>query len=353
MKSSSLQQVLIPLGASLQERGGWQVASHFGSPDDEVSAARAGAVVRDASHWTRTEIRGADHLDFLHRMSTNHLLQLSRGEGLESVFPDSRGRIVEFATLCRVGEDNTLAVIPSTRSELPNWLDRYLFAEEVEMIDVTGDTAMLEVYGRQAGALAAAAVGFPLNEAAAAHSLQSPATASIKVIAAPLGGLAGFRIIGSTGEVESVAKKLIAAGARVIGENAFEVLRIEEGVPAIGSELNSDHNPWEAGLDHTIHLDKGCYIGQEVIARLDTYEKVKQRLVGLRSQSKLSAGIELQSGDRTVGVVTSAAYSPTVQLNVALAYVRTAHCAPGTEITLPDKQAVAVISPLPSVPRAS
>ena len=103
------------------------------------------------------------------------------------------------------------------------------------------------------------------------------------------------------------------AGAVQLSDGGFETIRVEEGCPALERELTEDHNPWEAGLDRAIHIDKGCYLGQEVIARLDTYDKVKQRLVGLRIPvaGRIDGSSRLVSVDgRMAGEITSSAFSP-------------------------------------------
>jgi folate-binding protein YgfZ len=103
-------------------------------------------------------------------------------------------------------------------------------------------------------------------------------------------------------------------------------LRIRSGVPAYPNEINEDHNPWEAGLSDAISLTKGCYIGQEVIARLKTYDKVKRRLVGLRLAMARERGDPLRLEGVDVGLVT------TVAGDLAMGYVETEHAKPGTSL---------------------
>ena len=123
-------------------------------------------------------------------------------------------------------------------------------------------------------------------------------------------------------------------------------MRVEQGRPRLGRELTQSYNPWEAGLDRAIHLDKGCYIGQEVIARLDTYDKVKQHLVGLRlSTAELLATEQpLRDGGREVGRITSAVHSPRFG-PIALAYVRRRACAVGTVLDVGEARATVVALP--------
>ena len=129
-------------------------------------------------------------------------------------------------------------------------------------------------------------------------------------------------------------EELQTGGALPIGEDGWETLRIEAGQPVLDRELTEEYNPWEANLGHAIHPDKGCYIGQEVIARLNTYDKVRQHLMGLRLPPGRTPAprTPIRVGHRAAGKITSAVYSPHLKNNIALAYVRRAFCSPGTEV---------------------
>jgi folate-binding protein YgfZ len=121
-----------------------------------------------------------------------------------------------------------------------------------------------------------------------------------------------------------------------VGTEALEMVRIEQGVPVQGNELNEDANPLEAGLLDHISFNKGCYIGQEVVARLDTYDKVQRKLVGV-SWNENAAPVErapLRFDETEVGYTTSHARSPRLDRPVALAYVRNAHAKPGTALSM-------------------
>jgi folate-binding protein YgfZ len=125
---------------------------------------------------------------------------------------------------------------------------------------------------------------------------------------------------------------LAAAGAEPVGPDAVEALRVELGIPAFGKELGESYNPLEAGLLPLISFTKGCYIGQEVVARLNTYDKVKKRLVGLRWNGESpEAGAPLLMEGKQAGVMTTSARSPRFG-GIGLGYVRKAHATTGTEL---------------------
>jgi hypothetical protein len=323
-------------------------------PDDndlaaECHAARASAVLRDASHWGRLLIRGNDHLDFLHRMTTNDFNNLAPGQGLEAVFIEQRARIIDLGVFYRGAASTLLLVSPRSRSAIPAWLDRFIFAEAIEFEDISDKTAMLECCGPQAADLVQRATGHDLAQCQPGHLLAPPTDAESWLARADWDGYPGFRAAGDPAAIGDLWQKLTATGASPIGEAAWDILRVERGLPLLGRELTEDYNPWEARLGHAIHMDKGCYIGQEVIARLDTYDKIKQHLVGLRLlPGDLPApGQPLRDARREVGRITSAVHSPT-QGPIALAYVRRDACDEGTVLTMGETRATVVPLPFPA-----
>ena len=304
---------------------------------DEYHAARAGAVLRDAQASFRLYMRGADHLDFLHRMTSNDFHNLQIGHGLEAVFIEQRARILDLATCYRGPDTTALILSPDSRAAIPDWLDRFIFAEALELADRTDETAMFELIGPQAPQLVTRTLNADLSKLQD-HQLLNPQVDDDLWLVRTAGP--GLRTFGPPTAVEDLWQRLVAAGARPIGAATWEILRVEQGLPLLGQELTQDYNPWEAGLGRAIHLDKGCYIGQEVIARLDTYDKVKQHLVGLQlSAAELPAtGQPLRDGEREVGHITSAVHSPSLG-PIALAYVRRRACAEGTVLDAGGAQA--------------
>ena len=353
---SNLAELTRERGAEFADYDAWQMPAHYGDPGAEYSAAHATAILRDTSHLSRFRIAGADHLSFLHRMSTNHFEGLEDSAGFEAVFPDNRGRILECGAFYRRG-DTTLAVLsPPARQSLPSWLDRYIFAEDIALQDLAEETAMVEICGPQATSIVASVLGKNPGDVADYHLLDHGAENDLWCMRLDHLGHAGLRLVGPVEPVRDLWKQLLDAGALPCGEQSWDVLRVEAGLPAHGRELTEEHNPWEANLTHAIHMDKGCYIGQEVIARLDTYEKVKQHLMGLHlpAGSRPDPGTQFRDDNREVGKITSVVHSPRLDRKIALAYVRNAFCAPGTHLQFSDNGTshIAEVVALPFVQEA-
>ena len=313
---------------------------------DEYRAACEGTVLRDASHWGRLYIRGTDHLDFLHRMTTNDFNSLEIGQGREAVFIEQRARIIDLGVFYRGINHTLLLVSPQSRSEVPAWLDRFIFAEAIEFEDVTKKTAMLECFGPQSVALLRETLSLDLSLCPAGDLIRPHETDELWLARTDWDGNPGLRAIGAPEAIAEMHEQLQTAGATPIGETTWEILRIEQGIPLLGRELSDAYNPWEAGLERAIHMNKGCYIGQEVVARLDTYDKIKQHLVGLRLPvGKLPLpGQSLSNGKREVGRITSVIESPEHGA-IALAYAHRTACGEGTELQYDTQRATVVSLP--------
>ena len=283
---------------------------------------------------------GRDALDLLHRLSTNALTSLALGEGAATVFTTPKGRILDLATVHRL-DDGLLLVVGEGRAEaLRGWIEKYTFREQVRVQDWSTSHATLGLFGPRASDLVEAIWNTRGEEMPRHAIVEVPIDAGTAwlVRGFPLAG-DGYLITLPHDRAESLREMLRRAAAEprlgaiplpLAGQEILEVLRIESGLPAAPRELNEDHNPWEARLQDAISLSKGCYVGQEVIARLNTYQKVAKQLVRLevpgrseRSEARVAPGDAIQSGGETIGAITSAAEIPGAGGEVvALGYVR-------------------------------
>jgi len=244
---------------------------------------------------------GPDRLDFLQRMSTARLDDLRPGEGRATAVVDDAGRVVDLvsAHLSASG----LALIgtgPGAAAVVAAHLKRYvLFQDQVRVTDASGQVTVLRLVGPDAPRLAAAAAGIdvaPLPSGGWREAGTGDDTVWVMRHPDP-GGLGGVDVVVPAGApAEAMAAKLRAAGAAPIDGGDYARLRIAAGAPAFGHEHgggpdgDAQANPLELGLRAVVDFAKGCYIGQEVIARLENYEKVQRHLVRLRAGAPLAAG---------------------------------------------------------------
>ncbi len=311
------------------------------APDPAAAyrAAGTGAILADRSDLGRLSIRGRDALDLLHRLTTNRVKSLRAGEGAATVLTTAKGRILDLVMLHVLEEEILCLTGPGRAARVKDWIDRYTFREDVGVEDQSLGRGTLGVFGAQA----ARSIGTLFGEAAAVRPLHHPLRVALDAVQAiltrtfPLAG-EGYHITTASASLPALRDGLLRASAHLVpaGAACLEVLRIEAGLPSSGHELTEDYNPWEAGLSDAVSLDKGCYVGQEVIARLNTYKKVSKRLVRLRipGGDPPATGSPLVSAGATIGTLTSAAAVPGEGRVVGLGYVRDEDAAPGKEICI-------------------
>jgi folate-binding protein YgfZ len=302
---------------------GVKIPVSFGNDNVALQAARQGVAVCDRTHWGRIQVSGNDRINFLHNQSTNNFQILKPGQGCDTVFVTSTARTIDLATAYIMEDSVLLLVSPQRRQYLMQWLDRYIFfADKVKLTDVSDQTATFSLIGVYSDLL--------LEKLGATEIICQPygnhkkiLLGEIEVSVAVGNGLAiqGYTIIVPAEAAAKVWKLLVDNGAIALGDRVWQQLRIEQGRPVPDYELTDDYNPLEAGLFHTLSFEKGCYIGQETIARLNTYKGVKQQLWGVRLSAPVEPGTVLMVGDEKVGKLTS--YTDTDQGAFGLGYVRT------------------------------
>ncbi len=348
MQKSHLHEVTQASGSLTGEWQDWELPLSYGNPEEEYSSATTSAAVYDASAIGRLKVTGSDGLDLLHRLSTNAVESLIPGQGANTVLTDDRGRIIDLITVTNLGEHVLILTSPNQQQRIIDWLDKYTIIEDITVEDVTGDTAMLGLVGPDAARVTGAATGVAVDEVPP-YSASAFGNAG-HVVRCNMGNLPNFYVAGDAEAVAQIWQTSVEAGARPMGLEAYQALRVDLGVPAHGSELGDAYNPLEAGLMPAISFTKGCYIGQEVIARLDTYQKVQRRLVSLALPDSVQSGSRLMQDNREVGVVTSVSPLPSNGAangqRLGLGYVRTAAAEEGARLELGDTGEAASIKAL-------
>ena len=326
-------------GASLQEWGGWELPLTYSGVLEEYVAATEAVALHDASHTCRIKGAGADVLDLLNRLSTNEVVSLTPGEGAPTVLTTDRGRIMDVISVHNLGDHILIISSPGSSEKIIEWIDKYTIVDDVVLEDITSTTAMLAVIGPRAQDLLSNLTPTALEPLTAHQSAQvTIAGAEGYIIRRDLVSLPRYEILVEAEDGEKVWQQIIAAGAVPLGLEAYEVVRVAAVSPGPETELGESYNPLEAGLWGSISFTKGCYIGQEVIARLDTYQKVQRHLVSLSFSpgSPVEEGAKLVMEGKEVGLVTSVAKVPTTGELIGLGYVRKEASAAGTGVTLAE-----------------
>ena len=278
-------------------------------------------------------LSGETRLDFLQRQSTNDLRFLPPTRALVTVLTSPTAKILDVLLLVDRGDSILMLPLPGRQSSTLQFLrSRIFFMDRVTVDEVSADWAWIGV-GGQGWQQSLQSLGFTLADApgAAARLAAQGQTATAVRVAERFPGQA---LILARGDAPAAVQQLLAeAGAVELTPAVHEVLRVEMGIPGPAAELTEDYSPLEAGLLDAVAEGKGCYTGQEVIARQLTYDKVVQRLLRLRLDGPVQAGDGLFVEGRRVGLVTSVVRSPREGL-IALGYVRRPDFEAGSVLSL-------------------
>ena len=318
----------------------------YGDQASEIRAVDSGAILLDRSHEARILLEGDSGRDLVNRMSTNHVLDLPPYQARATVFTNANARIL-FRALC-CGQPDALLLLggPSQGPALLAYLRRNIFfGDRVSVRDLAAETGHFALHGARADALIAA-LGADPGQLPAMHG------ARIELAGAPVTlwrrkPIAGghWSLICPKDQAATLHRHLLAVGQplglRAAGSLAYNFLRIRAGQPA-GLELSPDYLPLEVGLWDELSFDKGCYTGQEIIARMESRQRLAKTLVKLELSAFVAAPTPLMDGERIVGKMTSSAESPQGDL-AALAVIKLGSAMPGTRLMVGDQRAEASV----------
>ncbi|HAL46956.1 MAG: aminomethyl transferase family protein [SAR202 cluster bacterium] len=298
----------------------------------------------DRSAVGRLKITGDDAIDLLDRLSTNDLRGLTVGLGAGTVLTTNKGRVIDLLTVLHRGDHLLVLTGRGNQHKVAEWIDFYTFTEDVEVQDITEETATISVVGPKSASAVDAALAMDCGNWDLFNNGVCQTLDGVTVVRTDSLGVSAYDIVtGRTTEAE-VRERFAAIGVSTVDPAAAELLRIENLIPTFGAELTEEYNPLEAGLLEHVSFNKGCYIGQEVVARLNAYDKVQRRLVSLTwdSDATIPVGASLASSERSVGVVTSSFNEDGSDRRIALALVRKSHSEPGTTLVADDQVDVVI-----------
>ncbi|RUL88275.1 CAF17-like 4Fe-4S cluster assembly/insertion protein YgfZ [Tautonia sociabilis] len=327
-------------------------------PTASATAIDLGAVLADRPGRARIRVVGPDRAKFLHNLTTNDVKARAPGSGCEAFVTSPQGRtlglvtlvIREDAILLRTEEESLGAVVPHLR--------KYGVLEEVELEDETAETFEFHLAGPRAGELLGA-VGVATRPGEdLAHGPAEVAGRAVLVVREDPLGAEGYSLIGRKEDAQAVREALSGEGEPLglvaLSAGAWEAFRIEAGTPASGRDVTEKNLPQElARDDRAISFRKGCYLGQETVARLDALGHVNRLIRGLRIEADAPppSGATLVDGEKQVGWIGSAAVSERTGRPIALAIVRTSHVEPGRSVAIrvegePDRPATVAGLPM-------
>jgi folate-binding protein YgfZ len=321
------------LGGRLGVHGGGEVVADYGDPDGEYRALAGGVGLLDRSRTARLELSGPDRQRFLGGLVTCEVKGLAPGEGAYGFFPGPQGKILADAVILALADRLWLELPPGLGGEIAAHLRKYVITDQVEVRELGAEVLPLALAGPGAAALVASWAEPPAGRWH--HRPATVAGAEVEVQRRPLAGVEAFTLWAPAAAAAAVAEALLAAGGVPVGFDAYERLRVENGVPAFGRDFGRDHFPQESGLEEqAVSYTKGCYLGQEVIARIHYRGRANRaaRRLLFSSASPPPAGSRLLYEGEEVGSVGSAVASTQFGHAVGIAVLHRKANAPGTRL---------------------
>ncbi len=304
------------------------------------------------SHWGLIKITDEERLRYLHNQTTNNFNSLQPGQGCQTVFVTSTGRTIDLATAYITENEVLVLVSPNRTQYLMEWLDKFIFPfDKVLLTDISSDYKILNIIGTESDAIMEKLLGnIPQSWLAKLANPRENSHAIVEISNIPVRlargtglDLPGYTLILPQDGATTVSQAILENGVIEETDSFWETLRVYQGRPYPDKELTEDYNPLEAGLWRCISFDKGCYIGQETIARLNTYEGVKQRLWGIGLQEPVAAGTQISLNDSKVGILTS--YTEIDGKSFGLGYIRTKAGGAGLKVQVGDTEGELVAAP--------
>jgi len=358
MKQSRLHDHHAKLQATFEEVTDRQVPLHYGDMLAEYRAVREAVGIADLSHRGKLRVTGDDRVKWLQSVISNDLLSLQPGQGRYSSFLTHKGKMLSYFR-CYLQPDAVMLedvgeIGDHTYTALRKFL---LYGTKAKMENCRESWGLLLVSGPKAGAVMKAAFGTDVGELKPVNFIPAAIGGhTALVIHTEETGERDYEILIPSDGLVPAWERLLEAGAphRItpVGSQACEALRMEAGITKAGPDLNEEIVPPEANLqEKAFSLSKGCYPGQEVVARMDTYGSVRRHLVGLVVKGSVvpPKGSKLFAGTREVGWVSSATLSPALKAPIAFGFPLRDFSTAGTSLTI-EADGVhyeATVQPLP------
>ncbi len=347
MKTLPLHNIHRALSAHFQQVLDWEVPSHYGDAREEHLAVRKKSGIADLSYRGLIRITGVDRAKFLQGLITNDVMKLTEGQGLYAAILNPKGRMLADLKIYAVHDAFLVDLDREITDKTVQILNRYKLISKATLEDLTDSLVHLAVYGPSANPLLEKVFGTTLPKSSEFSSISVQWHGQqVYVIQSMYTGEQGYELLLPAQEGGALWKEILDAGSglgmKPIGLVALEGLRIEAGIPRYGVDMDENTFPPEAGLEEkAISYTKGCYVGQETIARIKTYGQVHRKLMGLILQGNPSTMGPLPHRDdkvfkdeEEIGFVTSSAYSPVLNQNIALGYIRRKAIQPDLQVSV-------------------
>jgi len=358
-KPSDLIEYLSGKGYDAVSVDGYKVIAKYSTIEKEIDSLYSGVGLRNISHLGIVELKGNDVLDFLHRISTNSTLNLPKAHTRVTLFTSDKGRIIGVARLINFEDYQLLVCDRESKSKVMRWIRKYVISDDVQVNDANPKYNLLELVGPQADSFIRLICGDVVNEIEE-NTFKIIHTENLLFFLIKIKDERGYNKFwilsdfeNSKGIISNLTEYEGPFNFSMVGEDAYNLFRVEQGIPAAPNELNDEYNPHEARLMEYVDTKKGCYIGQEVVERLDTYQKVQKYLCGVKFDDQVFQDeqfVLFNENGEEVGNITSVVNSIKLELPIGLAYIRKAFSAEGIKLTAKSANGRSIVVSVCEIP---
>jgi len=339
--NSDMISYFTSLGGKNKMLDGLQVFQSFSRPEDEIFSLYNGVGLRYLNNKGIIELKGNDSLDFLHRISTNSMKDLKKEDVRNTIFTNEKGRIIGVSTVLNFESYLLLVSELKSQPKIMSWINKYIISDDVKLSDAGHRFNLFEILGPQSESFLNFTCGDSVNKLLE-NSFSVVSSEGALFFLAKIknqDNTIKFLILADQENSKKLLNNMIENKGpydfNLIGEDAYNAYRIEMGIPVSPNELNDFYNPLEARINYLVDFNKGCYIGQEVISRLNTYDKVQKYLMGICFPEPIDVNENfslLDDKKNETGIITSITYSPRIRKNIALGYVGKANAFGGNKV---------------------
>ena len=337
-------------GATFEERGGRRVVSHYGRPAVAHRAVRNGAGVVEMGYGV-VLVEGDDRVEFVDNAVSNRV-PATDGQGCYALLLDPQGRIETDMYVYNAGERLLLFAPPSTAGEIvEDWREK-VFIQDVEIREASTDFGVFGVHGPQSTEKIASVLnkaGAPESHLSFVRGTMRGVGVTVIVSDAPTGE-EGYEVVCAADDAERILDSLLTIGSNAapFGYRTWDSLTAEAGTPLFETELDG-RIPNVLGLRNALDFEKGCYVGQEVVSKVENRGRPSQRLAGLLPAELPESGAAVFAGDASVGEVTRAVEAPSLDAPIALALVDFGLDADEVTVRVGGEEVPAEVTTLPFV----
>jgi folate-binding protein YgfZ len=341
-QTTPIIEYLQSLGYNVELNNGEGIIRNYDNTNEAINSLYDGVGLRNISHSGIIELKGNDVIDFINRIATNDVK-----EGIvETIFTTEKGKIIDKTTLLNFESHQLLICSPEFKEKVARWINKYVIGDDVSLTITENKYNIFELLGPQAESFATLICGNIVNQLQP-NTFKIIHTEGMLFFIARIKDFTGKTKFWTISDEENARRltKYIVDNKQIfdfnfVGEDVYNSYRIEQGIPAAPFEINDEANPHEAKMMSLVNSAKGCYIGQEVVARLETYDKIQRFISGiefLEPPLPEARFILLDENENEAGIITSYVKSIKLGKYIGLGYVRKSFLQSETKLTAKDQ----------------